>query len=457
MKIFHPQFILILFLIFTNPFNAAPQDKKLITKQIDSLLSASYPAEKPGASIIVISDHNLLFKSSYGLSDLEDSRPNTTETIFRIGSVTKQFTAIGVLIMLSEQKLSLSDPVSKYYPELFSNKQAITLKQLLSHTSGVKDLSEIKAIRPLMTDGARPYKLIEIISREELNFEPGEKYEYSNSAYVILGGILEKVSGQSYAEFLSARILSPLGMNNTYYANRSEIPETSNTSSGYFSRSENYVNAPDINTSILFSAGGLWSTVEDMATWNEALYTNKLLDPVYIKLAFTPNNLNSGQSTDYGFGFRICQVNGVPSIEHGGGVFGYSSYGIRIEKYGVYVMILSNFERDNKYDELAAQIAAIAQNKPYNYSVLEMNSKDLEKFVGRYLRNDGDTIHVEHKNKELTISKNKKNEQTLKPIGENTFLIGDQLDDKITFITGNNKGLVWKPRRALGIEATKID
>lgn len=448
--------LIILLITLLVTFESISQNENLeITSKIDSLMKQHYSTNNPGAVIIVFKDRELFFKSSYGMANLEESKPLTTETIFRIGSITKQFTSIGIMMLIEEGKLSLQDKVSKYYPD-FSNKSPITIKQLLSHTSGIKDLSRIRAVRPLMSVNSKPDTIIKIISDEELNFSPGSNYEYSNSGYVILGGILERLSGENYKNFLTNRIFKPLGMKSTYYANKDEITNT--LALGYFSRSEAFANAPDINSSLLFAAGGIWSNVEDMSKWNEALYTNKLVNQKYIRMAFTPNALNSGRFTDYGFGFRSCKVNDVESIEHGGGVFGYSSYGIRMESSGIYILILTNFERNNPYDEVVAKVAAITINKPYDDSKYKshIKLKKAKKYTGNYKTVEGDTINISIKENGLVMIKGDE-EKKLKEMKKHTFLIDGTLDDRIIFNPRKTKGLKIKRRRSMEISTIRIN
>jgi CubicO group peptidase (beta-lactamase class C family) len=460
MKIHKITALLFIFLCFIYSKEINAQQNQNITGIIDSIMKANYPEENPGASLIVMKDHELLFKAGYGKADLENPSQKsvsntsiTSDTKFRIGSITKQFTAISILMMLSENKLSLDDLVSQYYPDIFDNERPVSIRHLLSHTSGIKDLSEIKAVRQYMFTPVAPYDLIKIISEEELNFEPGSTFEYSNSGYVILGGILEQVSGLSYKEFLQERIFDPLGMHHSHYANSSEI--SGDLALGYFTRADTFVDAPDISSSLLFAAGGIWSTVSDMALWNEALYGNKLVDQKIIQMAFTPNKLNSGKATDYGFGFRSCQVNDIASIEHGGGVFGYSCYGIRIKSEGVYVLILSNFERENNYDDLVPIIAAITIEKPYVDLVEEeMNEEMAKPYLGKYLSAHGDTLSIFWNNNKLIILQNEK-EKTLKPLDTDLFRIEGSVDDRIKFnILASN--FILKRRRSMGVKASRI-
>lgn len=460
MKIYKMATRLLIFLCLIYSPEIRAQQNQNIAGIIDSIMKTNYPEENPGAALIVMKDHELLFKSGYGKAVLDNSTEKnandisiTSDTKFRIGSITKQFTAIGIMMMLSENKLSLDDQISQYYPGMFDEEKPINIRQLLSHTSGIKDLPKIKAIRQYMFTPVAPYDLIKIIGEEELNFEPGSAYEYSNSGYVILGGILEQVSGLSYEDFLQERIFGPLGMHDTQYANRSEV--TGEFALGYFTRPDTYADAPDISSNLLFAAGGIWSTVSDMALWNEALYGNKLVGQKFIRMAFTPNKLSNGKATDYGFGFRSCMVNDVSSIEHGGGVFGYSCYGIRIESEGVYVLILTNFERNNNYSKLAPTIAAIAMEKPYvDKKEEEMNEEMAKPYIGNYQTVQGDTLSISWHNNNLIYLKNEK-EKILIPLDTHLFRIDGSLDDRIKFdISASNFNL--KRRRSMGVEASRI-
>ena len=216
--------ILILILFIEQPAAYSQLSDSEAKIEIDSLMKANYPANQPGAAIFVMKDNKEFFKGAYGIGDLSASRAITPQTIFRIGSITKQFTSIGILMMVSENKLSLDDQVSTFFPAEFSKKPPITVRHLLTHTSGIVDLSEIAEARRLMTKQTPPNKLVEIIGNQDLLFPPGTKYEYSNSGYVVLGAILEKVSGQSYGEFVKRRIFEPAKMTRSFYSNRDALP-----------------------------------------------------------------------------------------------------------------------------------------------------------------------------------------------------------------------------------------
>lgn len=451
-----PFLCLLLISILSNVKTSA-QNNIGIQQSIDSLMRSYYLADNPGAAIRVMKDHKLLFESSYGKANLEEQIENTPETIFKIGSMTKQFTAICIMKLVEDKKIALSDLLTDFYPELFKDHAPITIQQMLSHSSGILDLPKFKEIRSRMRVESKAIDLIKIISSAPLEFNPGDQYKYSNSPYIILGGILEQVTGMTYAEMLQQFIFEPLGMRKSYFTDVANIK--GDKAKGYFSRPDSYAPAPDVNHTLMFTAGGIWSTVGDLAKWNEALYGDKLISRKNIELAFTPNLLNTGMDTGYGFGFRSCEINGEKSIEHGGGIFGYNSYGIRIESEGAYVIILSNFEGGNKYADLAAQVAAIAIDKPYMKSEKGKNisPKKLKRLTGQYLQENGDTLIVALKNDQLYVTRSGKSEQALSNLGDRNFRIYESVDNRLIFGSKKDKTLIWKPRRGMSARAVRLE
>jgi CubicO group peptidase (beta-lactamase class C family) len=419
-------------------------------------MTSHYPVDAPGATLIVMKNHELLFSGAYGMADLETGRSMTPETVLRIGSMTKQFTAICILKCQDEGLLLLDDLVTDYYPKLFADLAPISIRDLLTHQSGIIDLPKVPGIRELMTTDSEPDDLVKLISAVALEFEPCTDHNYSNSGYVVLGGILEKVTGKDFDQLLSEWIFKPLSMSASSFENQ---PEEEIKAKGYFGREEGFVMAPEIHSSLLLSAGGLWSTSKDLASWNEALYSNAIVSHESLESVFTPQPLSDGRMTDYGFGFRRCQVNGMPSIEHGGGVFGYSCYGIRIEEEGVYVAILTNFERNNAYDKVCPKIAALVSGIPYPVKPRFMSTptQKIESIAGKYVRDDGDNLNLIYENEQLTIRRGGRDDLYLLYTGDNAFIIKGSLEDKVTFVSSGDSDLIWKPRRSMAMFARKIE
>ena len=418
---------------------------------IDSVMKSYYRPEEPGASIVVAKDGKIVFSKGYGIANLEQHTPISSTSVFRMGSMTKQFTAIAILMLVQKGQLSLDDRLSKFYPEQFKDDHGITIRHLLGHTSGIKDYITIPEVRAYATRKIKPQDIIAIIAQSPLDFEPGTDYTYSNSGYFILGGILEQITGVPYTEFITKNILEPLKMQHTSYEDPAQI--IANRASGYYRRAEGFINAPYIDMSVIFSAGALLTTPEDMVKWDESLYLHSLVNAQYIKMALEPQQLHNGDHTDYGFGFRMAKVNGVNSIEHGGGIFGFQCYGIRIESAHVYVLVMTNFEGKNKYDVACAQAAAIAIGKPYSQNkYLTISKAELAGYTGKFTGKDKLMRRTFVKNDSLFYQDDKVITQLI-PMSRDTFKMDGTFDDRITFIRENNKitALYVKPRRQMGI------
>lgn len=424
------------------------QSQASLVSKIDSIVLAHYPVDQPGAAFAVVVEDRVIHQSGSGIAQMEDESPITSETIFRIGSITKQFTAICVLRARDHGLLSLNDTVSNYFPELLGSMDEITIHHVLCHQSGIPDLPRIPEMRSLMAVDSSPAELLAIIGKQELEFDPGTRYSYSNSGYVILGAILEKLTALSLDDIFHQWIIDPLGMDHTYC---SDSPPQDEIARGYFQREEGFVKAPEIHSSLLYAAGCMWSTCADMAKWNAALGTEKVLSTVSIEEAFRPKPLKDGSPTDYGYGFRSCFVNGSPSIEHGGGVFGYACYGIRIEAVGVYVIVLTNFERGNAFDDVAAELAALAASTPYERPLrpLPMSRSSQQAYAGCYMLSSGDSLMLEPSDTGMLMKRSGRADISLIHMGDDRFLLEGSLDDTVQLLSDGQTKLIWKPRRAM--------
>lgn len=280
-----------------------------------------------------------IYQKAFGKANLELDVNLTTENVFQLGSMTKQFTAIAILMLEEQGKLDVKHTVSKYIPD-YPLGDSITLHHLLTHTSGIKDFTKMKTIRDIAQKEMTPSMLVDFFKNEPIDFAPGEKYAYNNSGYVLLGYIIELVSGESYEDFIEKHIFQKVGMNQSYYA--SDIKIIHKRAYGYHKKESGYVNKTIINFSVPFSSGSLMSTVADMLKWQNALNQNLLLNPKTIVKAFTKYKLNNGQEFTYGYGWNLIEIDGIPMREHGGSVFGFKSMGVYIPGEDIYVIGLSN-------------------------------------------------------------------------------------------------------------------
>jgi D-alanyl-D-alanine carboxypeptidase len=355
------------------------------TAAIDALLKGSYPADRPGAAVIVRKDGETLFERAYGMADLELGVPLRPDMVFRLGSITKQFTAAAILMLAEEGKLSLQDPIEKHLPGYPTQGHTITIEHLLTHTSGIQSYTDMpgwmtsRILSPMTVQ-----ELVDGFKREPMQFAPGERYAYNNSAYVLLGAIVEKASGSTYEAFVTERIFQPLGMTASYYGSTERI--IPRRAPGYTREGDQPKNARYLSMTQPFAAGSLLSTVADLARWDAALYTEKLLKRASLEKAWTPFVLKNGKATGYGYGWAVSKLRGRRSINHGGGIFGFSTFALRLPEERVYVAVLCNSDRpaaDPGY--VAKKIAALVVGDPFPEPVpITLDAKVLERYVGVY-------------------------------------------------------------------------
>jgi len=325
-------------------------------ESIDQLMKIYHEYGLFNGSVLVVENGTLLFKSGYGYANMEWEIPNAPDTKFRLGSITKQFTSMLIMQLVSEGKIKLEDPLSNYldyYRKDTGTK--ITIHQLLNHTSGIPSYTGFTGF--FKNESRDPYKPDEFIKKycsNDLEFEPGSTFRYNNSGYFILGGILEKVTGKSYAKLLEERIFQPLKMSSSGYDLHGPIIKK--RAAGYEKRNNGYVNASYLDMSIPYAAGSLYASAEDLFTWDRALYTNQLLSKELMQKMFTPNLENYG----YGWGIRSYEINEVEKVmvSHGGGINGFNTLINRMIN-DQHMIVLLNNTGGTKLNEISKQIQNI--------------------------------------------------------------------------------------------------
>lgn len=325
--------------------------------KVDSLILTAFKDKNgPGGVFMVAQNGKTIYQKAFGKANLELDVNLVPENVFQLGSMTKQFTAISILILEGEGKLKATDPVSKYIPD-YPSGDKMTIHHLLTHTSGIKDFTKMKSLSSIAQKDMTPRMMVDFFKNESIDFPPGEKFEYNNSGYVLLGYIVELVSGETYEQFVKKHIFDRARMSNSYYASDRQI--INKRAYGYHKKETGYVNKTAINFSIPFSSGSLMSTVGDMLKWQNALNQNLLLNPKEIQKAFSRYKLNSGEEFTYGYGWHIKQINGVTTREHGGSIFGFKTMGVYIPAKDIYVIGLSNCDC-NSPTQITGEIAAFA-------------------------------------------------------------------------------------------------
>lgn len=316
-----------------------------VAADIDTALSRYFVSDHPGAAVIVTRNGKILFRKAYGMADMEHEVALQPDMTLRLGSITKQFTAAAIMLLADQGKLSISDDINKYLPDYPTRGATITLENLLTHTSGIRSYTEMRKHAEIMRDDMTVQQMIDFFKDERLEFQPGERFSYSNSGYFLLGAIIEKVSGMPYAEFMEKHIFEPLHMEHTAYdRNQPTVPQPVK---GYTATRNGFEPAPLISMTQPYAAGALRSNVDDLALWNDAISTGKLLSSESWKRMFTSSMLNSGASTGYGYGWFIRKMNGVEVFEHGGLIPGFSADMLRFPQEGIFIAILTNDDAQN--------------------------------------------------------------------------------------------------------------
>jgi D-alanyl-D-alanine carboxypeptidase len=387
--------VVLALLLASTAAQAAPPTTAAPTAAIDALLKASFRADRPGAAVIVVKDGQTIFRKAYGMADLELGVSLQPDMVFRLGSITKQFTAAAVLMLVQEGKLALQDPIEKHLPGYPTQGHVITIEHLLTHTSGIQSYTDMpgwmasRILSPMTVS-----ELIDGFKKEPMQFAPGERFAYNNSAYILLGAIVEKASGKTYEAFVSERIFRPLGMTASYYG--STAPIIPRRVPGYTQEGDQPRNAGYLSMTQPYAAGSLASTVDDLARWDASLYTEKLLKRASLDRAWTPFVLKSGKPTGYGYGWGTSKQRGRRAIEHGGGIFGFATYALRLPDQRVFVAVLCNNDSpsiDPGY--LAQKIAALAVGDPFPEPVpVTLDAKVLGRYAGVYRIDEASTRTV---------------------------------------------------------------
>ncbi len=395
MKIYHITLILLLSL-HTLSF----ADERF--EKVDSMFQELNSTHTPGAAIAIIQDDEIIYQNAYGMASLELGVPNTIRTVFRLGSVSKQFTAACIAMLALENKLSLDDPLMKYFPELPADVYgAVKIRHLVHHTSGIRDA---EAMYPLMGINYSQWytheMMLGMLARQQaLDFEPGTKMEYSNSAYTLMALIVEKVSGMKFHEFAKERIFSPLGMNSTMIqtSHSTFIP---NRAAGYQVKSGKYINWMTNNQ--LVGHDAVYSTIEDMFKWEQAFFNGKL-DAEIIKMITMPGTFNDGALHSYAFGLAVHKYRGLKIYSHSGWYVGYTAFFVIFPDQRFSIICLSNLgDYSPKHTSfrianifLADQIAKVQNTDEYKKEIAatiftkKLKRKRAGKYVGidfgRYL------------------------------------------------------------------------
>jgi CubicO group peptidase (beta-lactamase class C family) len=333
--------------------------------KVQEVLTLANKYRQFNGSALVAENGKVIYKGGFGLANMEWNIPNTPDTKFRLGSITKQFTAMLTLELVEQGKIKLDGKISDYLPDYRKDiGEKVTVHHLLTHTSGIPSYTSQPGF--FQNVSRNPYKVADFVKQYasgNLEFEPGTKYSYNNSGYFLLGAIVEKITGKSYEQALKEMIFDKLGMKNTGYDRHD--PLLPKRASGYAKTGTGYINAAYLDMSIPYAAGSMYSTVEDLYLWDQALYTDKLLTPASKELMYKPF------LEEYAYGWVITNASfkvkdqPVPIITHGGGINGFTTTIVRFPKEKNLIVILDNTGSQN-LNQLSTQIAKILYDQPYD-------------------------------------------------------------------------------------------
>lgn len=416
--------IAVLFLLAAS---AAAQDP---APKFDEYLNALAGQQRFAGSVLVARDGKVIFSKGYGLANVELDVPNTPQTKFRLGSITKQFTATAILLLQERGKLSVGDPICKYIDTCPAAWSDITIHHLLSHTGGIPNFTSFPDYMPKMMMPVTTQEMIARFKDKPLDFKPGEKWSYSNSGYFLLGGIIEKASGESYESFLQKSIFDPLKMTSSGYDHFDTILKKRAT--GYSLAKGKTVNSAFLDMTQPYSAGSLYSTVEDLFSWNEALYAGKVLSAKSFEAMTTPVKNN------YAYGLGVETKNNRKMISHGGGINGFATFIARFPEEKCTIVVLRNADYGlpapgKVTQDLAAIVFGEKYEVPKPVIEIKVDPKVLDAYVGKYQLAPNFALTISREGDQLMAQATGQPQLALFAESETTFF-PKVVDLKITFV-----------------------
>lgn len=410
--------------------------------RINELVTAYARQYKFNGTLLVINKGQVVISKGYGLKSAKDSTWNDVNTIYQMGSVTKQFTAALILQLEEQKKLSVKDKLSKYFPE-YPWADSVTIENLLTHTSGIFNYTNdgkfmaSEAVKP-----ATPEKINALFKDKPLEFKPGTKYKYSNSGYMLLGYIIEKVSGKPYEQVMHERILQPLGMAHSGF-DFAHLNDP-NKATGYTTYKEQLkVPAAIVDSSVAYAAGSLYSTVNDMWAWHKGLMKSATIKAATLEKAYKPFLDN------YGYGWEIDSVYGKRMLQHGGGIFGFNTLFSRIPADDCCIVLLCNMNTGS-LEKISRAIMAILNNRAYDVPLekitVPVDAAILQQYAGEYELAPGFILTISVKNNALKVRATGQPEFDMYAESEKKFFL-KVVDATAEFVRGADgtvTGLIWE-------------
>jgi CubicO group peptidase (beta-lactamase class C family) len=432
--------ILIALLIVSSVFplqSVLLRDVPEVIPKLEEYLNAAVNLGFTG-SVLISRDGKVIFSKGYGLANRELDVANTPQTKFRIGSITKQFTAAAILLLEERGKLGVQDPICKFFDKCPSAWSEVTIHHLLTHTGGIPSYTSSPDYLKKMMMPETVSSMIDRFKDKPLEFKSGEKMNYSNSGYFLLGHIIEKASGESYENFLRKNIFDPLKLSGSGYDHHSTILK--NRATGYSRNPEGIINSLYLDMSQPYAAGSLYSTVDDLYAWNEALFSGKLLSAKSLEMMMTPPAKN-----DYAYGLVINKLFGRKAVSHGGGINGFSTFLTRFPDEKVTVAVLRNadFGRPGP-GPIANAMAAILFGEKYELPrelvAIKVDPSIYDAYVGQYELGPNLILTFTREGDKLMMQTSGRPKAEVFPESETKFFL-EVMDAQFTFVK-DDKGVV---------------
>jgi CubicO group peptidase (beta-lactamase class C family) len=429
--------------------NPAMSAAAVDTARMEQVLQAATADNKFMGAVLVAQGDTILLDKGYGSASLEWNIPNTPETRFRIGSLTKQFAAAAILLLEERGKLKLDDPVKTYYPDAPASWDRITLFNLLTQTSGIPDYTDAPDFGETMKRQRTPQQLIAGVRDKALDFAPGEKFAYSNSNYVLLAQVIEKTGGVPFQKFVKDNIFTPLGMKDSGFDGATLMERRA---SPYSRRNGTIVNATYIDPSVQVGGGAICSTTHDLLIWEKALLGGKLLSPAALKKMLTPfrNARGPGAPSKGGYGMGVyagTNADGRREIAHTGSSAGVITLMAAYPDDKIVVILLSNIST-TPFADITGKLADLAFGKtivlPSERKPIAFNAKVMSRYTGRYQLRPGFVIEIAREGDELVAHPGSNPTIALLPESSTSFFALDpDLQVDFNVAVGNATSLVW--------------
>jgi len=418
MKIQLKQTVLILvgWLFFFQPAITS----QTLLDTLDELVS-SYHYDGPGYVVRIDKKGELFYEKAIGMANMDSGEELSIDHIFRIGSITKQFTAVAILQMIERGDIAIDDPIRRFMNDFPDPNNSITIEHLLTHTSGIKSYTGLASLTDDL--GKKPLGLdllIDSFKDEPVDFAPGEEFKYNNSGYVLLGKIIEVVSGMPYASYMKEEIFDPVQLDHTRYGD-SDFSQPLRAQGYNVNREGNYYIDTPLHMDHPHAAGAIISTVADLSKWYYAVFGDRVISKEMREQAHIPYQLNNGDFTNYGYGWFVHDVEGEKIIRHGGGINGFSTSSVFLPEDEIFVAVFSNCAR-NPSDHLIKELVKACLGIPLKeMDRVEVPAPELVKYSGKYSFTNGEKLKIEVIDDRLIAAGYSQAKIELIPAAEHTF------------------------------------